>query len=61
MAELTRVQIDELHEFQRGLTDLEEYLFFRLAWVTGDKNKTAVSFEDKYSIMKRWDEFKEKP
>ena len=56
MSRLSQEQIDEVQVFQAGLPDDKEWLFYHLAWVAGD-DKTSISFEDKYEIMQRWDEF----
>ena len=53
---LTQEQVDELYAFDQGLSKADEWLFFHLAWVTGDQSR--VTNEDKYEVMQRWDELK---
>ncbi len=55
--EITQEQINEVTKFQLSLSHEDEWLFYHLAWVAGDTD--TITFEDKYEIMKRWDEFKE--
>ena len=52
MTKLSQSQIDELYEFITELTDTQEYVFFRLAWV-GSEKKDFVSLENKYEIMQK--------
>ena len=53
---LTQEQINEVCEFKQSLSKNDEWLFFHLAWALSEENKhTAVEFEDKYEIMKKWD------
>ncbi len=54
--ELTQEQINEVTAFQVSLNREDEWLFYHLAWVAGDTD--AITYEDKYEIMQRWDEFK---
>ncbi len=51
---LTQEQINEVGEFQASLSEYDEWLFYHLAWVTG--NSDRIEYEDKYSVMQRWDE-----
>ncbi len=53
MSKLTQEQIIEVQAFQFGLSREDEWLFYHLAWVAGDTD--VITYEDKYSIMKRWD------
>ncbi len=53
---LTQEQIHEVCEFQASLNYVDEWLFFHLAW--GGSTADKVTYEDKYEIMQRWDEFK---
>ena len=55
---MTQEQINEVSEFQKGLNVMDEWLFFHLAWVTGDMSK--VTFEDKYEVMQNWKSTKDK-
>jgi len=51
---LTQEQIDELHEFQKGLSANNEWLFFNIAALRAGRDGDAVTFEDKYEAMQRW-------
>ncbi len=50
---LTQEQIEEVQEFQSGLSGEDEWYFYHLAWVAGPTD--TITFEDKYDIMQRWD------
>ncbi len=52
---LTQEQIDEVCEFQASLSKEDEWLFAHRAWVVSPRNK--ISFEDKYQVMQRWEEY----
>ena len=52
---LTQEQIDELYEFEKGLSQTEEWHFFHLAWAGKDR----VTNEDKYEVMQKWDSYQE--
>lgn len=51
---LTSEQKREVEAFQSSLSKKDECVF--LAWATGDDD--TITYEDKYEIMQRWDEFK---
>ena len=51
--ELSQEQINEVNRFQMSLSREDEWLFYHLAWVTGDTD--TITFEDKYAIMQKWD------
>ena len=57
---LTQDQIHEVEVFQQSLNPVDDYLFFNLALAhaANDGRHNGVTFEDKYNIMQRWDEFK---
>ena len=50
---LTQDQINEVCNFQSSLSTDDEWLFFHLAWVTG--NTDVITYEDKYEVMQDWD------
>lgn len=54
---LNQEQINKVCEFEASLNPDDEWLFFHLAWAHSKID--VVTFEDKYEIMKRWDEFKQ--
>ncbi len=56
MSELTQEQKREVDEFQQSLNHEDEWLFYHLAWVCDKTDR--IGYEDKYDIMKRWDELK---
>jgi len=49
---MTQKQINEVSEFQSKLNAIDKWLFFYLAWVTGDMSE--VTFENKYEVMQNW-------
>ena len=56
---LTQAQENEVRNFQSNLHRDDEWLFFHLAYANrGEKEAQSVSLEDKYKIMKRWNELR---
>lgn len=55
--ELTQDQINEVELFEQGLNELDGYTFWNLAVAVKDgRNGDAVTYEDKWSIMQRWEQ-----
>lgn len=53
--ELTQEQHNEVCEFQKDLNRLDEWLFWNICALKAIEEGRAVTYEDKYRIMKKWD------
>lgn len=53
---MTSEQKREVETFQQSLSREDEWLFYHLAWATGETD--TITYEDKYEIMKKWDSLK---
>jgi len=55
---LTQEQKDEVNQFQNGLNDSDEWLFWNITALKAIAERRPVTYEDKYETMLKWDTIK---